>query len=315
MQLKSFFMKMTDGNELWINRWIPDSDTEIKGVIQLHHGLAEHSLRYDRLGSILAEHGYVLNAHDMRGHGQTGANAQKNKKGRMGRLAEKKGFDRVVEDLDEMIENLKKEFPGKKVILLGHSFGSFVSQGYIEKYGKRIDGVILSGTAGPQKALVGFGNIFAHILCCFFGPNSVLKLLYKLSFGGYNKRIEHPISDFSWLSKNQTNISMYESDDWCGIPLTTSFYVDMTGGLKKIHRNSNMKKIPRELPLLCIYGEEDPVGGYGKTVNKLMDIYKKNGLKDIQVKSYKDDRHEILNEDDKETVENDILNWLDSKIK
>ena len=89
----------------------------------------------------------------------------------------------------------------------------------------------------------------------------------------------------------------------------------MTSGLKKIHRSSNMKKIPQELPLLCIYGEEDPVSGYGKTIKKLMDIYKKNGLKDIQVKAYKDDRHEILNEDDKETVENDILTWLDNKTK
>lgn len=315
MQLKSFFKKMTDGNDVWINRWIPDSDVEIKGVIQLNHGLAEHSMRYDRLGSILAENGYVLNAHDVRGHGNTGDNSEKQKKCRMGRLAEKHGFDRCVEDLAELIDDLKKEYPGKKVVLLGHSFGSFISQGFIEKYGDRINGVILSGTAGPQKALVCFGNIFAHILCCFCSPNSILNILSKLSFGSYNKRVKNPTSEYAWLSKNETNIAMYESDDWCGIPLTTSFFVDMTDGLKKIHKNSNMKKIPKTLPLLCLYGEDDPVGGYGKTINKLMEIYKKNGMEDIQLKSYKEDRHEILNEDNKEEVEKDILTWLESKMK
>ena len=71
MQTKSFYQTMSDGCEIWINRWAPDSDVKIKGVVQLHHGLAEHSMRYDRLGSVLAENGYVLNAYDMRGHGQT----------------------------------------------------------------------------------------------------------------------------------------------------------------------------------------------------------------------------------------------------
>ena len=92
MQMKSFMMKMDDGYELCLNRWQPDSDDEIKGVIQLHHGLAEHSLRYDRFGSILAEQGYVLNAYDMRGHGRTAENADKNGTGIFGKLADKITF-------------------------------------------------------------------------------------------------------------------------------------------------------------------------------------------------------------------------------
>ena len=310
MQTKSLFIKMSDGFEIAVNRWLPDSPEDIKGVIQLHHGLAEHSMRYDRLGSILAEQGWVLNAYDMRGHGRTAENALTKGKGIFGKLADKDGFNRVVEDLHEMIDNMKSDFSGKKIILLGHSFGSFVSQGYIEKYGKDIDACILCGTAGPNPGLINMGSFIANLVKSIKGPDSIVPLLSKLSFGSYNKRIENPISDNAWLSKNETNVQMYEADQWCGFPLTTSFFCDMTTGLKMIHKMSNIKQIPNELPVFFIFGSEDPVGAYGKSIRKLHKIYQDKGMKKVYIKEYAGDRHEILNEDDKETVEADILGWI-----
>ena len=310
MQMKSFMMKMDDGYELCLNRWQPDSDDEIKGVIQLHHGLAEHSLRYDRFGSILAEQGYVLNAYDMRGHGRTAENADKNGTGIFGKLADKKGFDRAVLDLKAVTDNLKQDFPGKKTILLGHSFGSFVAQGFIEEYGKEIDGCILCGTAGPRPGLVAMGSLAAHVITFFTGKNKCLPLLEKLSFGSYNEKINPIRTKCDWLSKNELNVDMYMMDNWCGFPLTNSFYCSMLEGLAKIHKSSNMKKIPASLPLLFIWGSDDPVGSYGKTIRQLIEIYKSNGLQKIEQKEYEGDRHEILNENDKEKVENDIIEWI-----
>ena len=310
MQTKNFFMKMNDGAELAVSRWIPDSVEDIKGVVQLHHGLAEHCMRYDRLGSILAEQGWVLSAYDMRGHGRTAENAEKKGTGRFGKLADKDGFNRVVEDLHEMVDALKRDFPGKKTVLLGHSFGSFVSQGYIERYGKNLDGCILCGTAGPNPALINVGNCFAKLVRTFRGADSIVPLLSKLSFGSYNKKIEKPISDNAWLSKNESNVQMYEADQWCGFPLTTSFYCDMTDGLKMIHKTASINAIPNELPVFFIFGGDDPVGGYGVTIRKLHKIYQDKGMKKVYIKEYPGDRHEILNEDDKETVESDILGWI-----
>lgn len=312
MQTKSFTQTMSDGFEIFINRWAPDSDEEIKAVIQLHHGLSEHSMRYDRLGSILAENGYVLNAYDMRGHGKTAENAVTNKKGMFGKLADNDGFNRVVKDLYEITNAVKNVYPGKKTILLGHSFGSFVSQAYIEQFGDQIDGVILSGTAGPQRPLVFFGNIAAKLVKLIKGGDYISKLLDDLSFGSYNKRIENPKSKYSWLSANEMAVSMYEMDNWCGISLTTSFFCDMVSGLNQIHKPSNMKKIPENLPVFFFYGDQDPVGGYGKTVNKLFDIYKKNGIQRIELKAFEGDRHEVLNELDCEVVEKDIMEWISS---
>lgn len=310
MLMKSFTLKMDDGYELCLNRWLPDTEEEIKGVVQLHHGLAEHSLRYDRFGSVLAEHGYVLNAYDMRGHGRSAENADKNGTGIFGKLADKKGFDRAIADLKAVTDKLKNDFPGKKTILMGHSFGSFVAQGFIEEYAKDIDGCILCGTAGPQPALIFGGYLAAHIITFFTGKNKCLPLLEKLSFGNYNQRINPVRTKCDWLSKNELNVDMYMMDNWCGFPLTNSFYCSMLEGLSKIHKEKNIKKIPSELPVYFIWGSEDPVGSYGKTIRKLIEIYKANGMQHIDQKEYEGDRHEILNENNKEEVENDIIEWI-----
>ena len=310
MMMKSFTLKMDDGYELCLNRWQPDTEEEIKGVIQLHHGLAEHSLRYDRFGSVLAENGYVLNAYDMRGHGRTAEVAEKNGTGMFGKLADKKGFDRAVADLKAVTDNLKNDFPGKKTIVMGHSFGSFVTQGYIEEHGNEIDACILCGTAGPRPALVTVGSIATHIITFFAGKNKCVAMLDKLAFGSYNQRVKNPRTEFDWLSANPSNVDMYKMDNWCGIPLTASFFCSMMEGLTKIHKSANMKKIPTTLPVFFIWGSEDPVGSYGATIKNLIEIYKSNGMEKIDQKEYPGDRHEILNEDNKEEVENDIISWV-----
>lgn len=315
MKMNSFSLKMNDGCEIFLNRWEPDTPEDIKGVVQLHHGLAEHSMRYDRLGSVLAESGYVLNAYDMRGHGKTAETAIAKGEGRFGQLARKNGFETAVEDLAFIIESLKKDFPDKKIVLLGHSFGSFISQGYIEKYGERIDGCILCGTSGPQIPLAPIGKVVAKVVRAFKGPDATSKFLTKLSFGSYNKHIANPQTADDWISLNELNRQMYEMDKWCGFPLTVSFFVDITTALSTIHKKKNMKTVPTNLPVFFIYGKEDPVGGYGKTIEKLYEIYQKNGVKNLQIKGYENDRHEIFNEDDKETVEKDVLQWLSGVLK
>ena len=103
-------------------------------------------------------------------------------------------------------------------------------------------------------------------------------------------------------------------DNWSGTMLTTSFFNDMMKILNNIHKPGNMKKIPVNLPVMIMYGSDDPVGSYGKTVNKLFNIYRKNGISDLEMKVYEGDRHEILNEDDKEKVENDLISWLNKLL-
>ena len=158
--------------------------------------------------------------------------------------------------------------------------------------------------------LVGFGSLAAHIITFFTGKNKCLPLMEKLSFGSYNERVANPRTPCDWLSKNELNVDMYMMDNWCGFPLTNSFFCSMTDGLIKIHKSKNIKKIPVNLPVYFIWGSDDPVGTYGKTIKELIEIYKSNGMQKLEFKEYPGDRHEILNEDNKEEVENDIINWV-----
>lgn len=312
MKTLEFIRTMSDGFEVSVNQWIPDEDTEIKGVIQLCHGMMEHVLRYDRLGNFLAENGYVLQAHDQRGHGKTAQLSEEKGTGAFGKLAAKDGFNRVTEDLSENIIELKKQYPDKKLILLGHSFGSFVSQNYIETYGnKEIDMCILCGTSGPQP-LASFGRFANALFRLFRGENAKSKLFYNIVFGGYNKRIPSGERKYGneWLSKNSLNVELYNMDLWCGKMPVLSFFKDLLNGLCQIHSSANIKKIPQELPVFFIYGTEDPVGNYGSYIQKLISVYRKNGMKNVEYKAYETLRHELFNEAEWETVASDVLEWI-----
>ncbi|MBQ0003620.1 MAG: lysophospholipase [Treponema sp.] len=312
MTTKTFFQTMADGTQININRWIPDD--EAKGIIVISHGMAEHGLRYDRTASIFADAGFIVSAHDHRGHGKTAQNQKENGEPGFGYLSDKKGFEKTRDDLYEVVEQIKKDFPSKKVILLGHSWGSMIAQSFIEKYGNSIDGCILSGTRGPDNIGASSGLFLAKLLYLAGQKKRISNIIDSIAFGGYSKKLPKGSEPYDWLSHNKMNIEMYKADQWCGFKMTTEFYHEMFRMLKSIHKKSNMKKIPASLPVLFVTGTEDPVGVYTKTVKNLCSIYQKNGMSDVNAKYYIDYRHETLNETNSEIVHDDIIEWISKHI-
>jgi alpha-beta hydrolase superfamily lysophospholipase len=304
----SFFQTMRDGTQISVNRWIPDG--EIKAVIQLSHGMAEHALRYDRFGSQLAEQGFLVSAHDHRGHGKTAHYALSQNTGMLGYLADHHGFDCVTEDLNEIIQKCRSDFPEKKIILLAHSFGSFVGQSYCERFGTTIDGCILCGSAGPRRLLIAQARVIAFITGLVRGKKHCTPFLNRLAFGSYTKGIVPLKTSYDWLSRDAGEVALYKSDSWCGFVPTTGFFQDMFYGLSVIHRPKNIKKIPVELPIYILYGTDDPVGDYGKTIHALAGIYRKTGIYHVDERDYEGARHELLNETNRNEVVSDIVSWI-----
>lgn len=312
MQIQSFFQPTDDDFELFVTRWLPDEDVKIKGVICLCHGMMEHIMRYDKIATYFTEQGYIFNAYDQRGHGKTAQNAKEKNKGDFGILSSKHGDERVTKDLHLILTELKKSYPEQKIILLSHSFGSLVTQHYLETYGSSlIEKCILVGTSGPHYDGY-FGFILNRIMAPFVNPNKESKFFTKLAFGSYLKRIPKNQIETpeDWLSKSRENVTLYNMDEWCGKVPTFSFYRDLLSLTSKISFSKNIKKIPKDLPLLFLYGQEDPVGAYGKSIQALIRKCKKNGVKSIEYISYPTLRHEIFNENEWETVVKDILNWI-----
>ena len=280
---------MSDGTRVSVSRQVPRG--RIRALVQFCHGMAEHSARYDRLGSILAEHGYVFSIYDQRGHGKTAEYAAERKTGMFGSLADKDGFRRAVDDLYEITERLLADFPGRAVMLIGHSFGSFVAQSFIERYGSSVDACVLCGTAGPRLLLSHSGRLLvsAVSLCC--GRTYRSRFVEKMTFGSCNSRIEHPCREHDWLSRDASAVEAYEKDPWCGFTPTTGFFHDLLDGLCTIHTAGNIKRIPHALPVLLMCGDADPIGAYGTSVLKLYRTYKTAGMGSVGLIVYPGARH------------------------
>ena len=270
--------------------------------------MAEHALRYDDFAKTACKRGFAVVASDHRGHGKTGA-----KSGLMGYLADGDGFARVVEDQKEINAEIKKQYPGLPIVIIGHSFGSFVTQEYIERYGSTIKAAVLIGSAGPNPS-VSVALLLANLNCAFKGRKSPAKFMNALVFGSYNNRVKNPHTAFDWLSRDANEVKKYIDDEYCGFVCTAGFFQDFMRGLKRLHTQEALKGIPAALPVLITAGSEDPVSDGGKTLKALYRIYQDMGMQDVSLKLYENGRHEILNETDKEEVKADILGWIEARL-
>ena len=300
-----------DKEEIEINcyKW-ESKEKNIKGVVQIVHGMTEHALRYDFFARKLTEEGYIVYAHDHRGHGETSKSEEER-----GYIADKEGFDLLVEDVKELSDIIKKENEELPLILFGHSMGSFVSQRYIELYGDKIDGVILSGTNGRPDPITKLGIIISRDEMILRGRKAKSKVMDKLSFGDFNSNFKPNRTDYDWLCSVDEEVDKYIADPQCGFVCTTSYYYDLIRGLWKINEKENLKLIPKDLPVLIFAGDKDPVGDFGKGIIRLYECYKDLGIENLRYKLYKDGRHEMLNESNKDEVIEDILKWCNEILK
>ncbi len=304
--METAYRTMSDGASVAVYTWLPEQKP--KAVLHIVHGMAEHALRYDDFAKTACKRGFAVVASDHRGHGKTGA-----KSGLMGYLADGDGFARVVEDQKEINAEIKKQYPGLPIVIIGHSFGSFVTQEYIERYGSTIKAAVLIGSAGPNPS-VSVALLLANLNCAFKGRKSPAKFMNALVFGSYNNRVKNPHTAFDWLSGDVNEVKKYIDDEYCGFVCTAGFFQDFMRGLKRLHTQEALKGIPAALPVLITAGSEDPVSDGGKTLKALYRIYQDMEMQDVSLKLYENGRHEILNETDKEEVKADILGWIEARL-
>ena len=296
------YQTMSDGASLAVYKWLPEQHP--KAVLHIVHGMAEHALRYDDFAKTASARGFAVVAADHRGHGKTGA-----KSGLMGYLADEDGFSRIVEDQKEINAEIQKAYPALPIVIIGHSFGSFVTQEYIERHGATVTAAALIGSAGPNPS-VSIAALLANLNCALKGRKSIATFMNRLVFGSYNNRIKNPHTAFDWLSRDEREVKKYIDDEYCGFVCTAGFFQDFMRGLKRLHTQEALKGIPNGLPVLITAGSDDPVSNGGKTLKTLYRMYQDMGMRDVTLKLYENGRHEILNETNKAEVKADILDWV-----
>ncbi|HSH35532.1 alpha/beta hydrolase [Schnuerera sp.] len=305
---KTLKYKASDGQEIYAYNWRPEG-VNIKGIVQIAHGMAETSYRYKRFAERLVKQSYIVYANDHRGHGKTAASLDK-----VGYLGPD-GFNRMLKDMKEFTDFIRdREGNELPLFLFGHSMGSFLSQRYIGLYANSIQGVILSGTSGNQGLILNLGIRIAKREVAKKGPKTRSPRLNDLSFGSYNKKFKPSRTDFDWLSRDEKEVDKYIQNPYCGGIFTTSFYYDFFRGLKETFHKSNVEGIPKDFPVYIFAGDKDPVGNMGKGVLKLVKTYQNIGINDLEYKLYKDGRHEMLNELNRDEVMKDVIQWLNNHI-
>ena len=305
MQSSTFTLSTPDGTSVHVSRWLPDG--EVKAVVQIAHGLAEHSSRYARFAQRLTDHGYAVYASDHRGHGKTSSPRAS--------FADHDGWQTVIDDLHSVTAHARHEQQGVPVFLIGHSMGSLISRGYAAQYGSELAGLVLSGTAGGAGAVGKMAAFLASTQARLRGHTHTSGLMNKLVFGQYNAAFKPTRTDFDWLSRDPAEVDQYIEDPECGFVFSAGGFADLIRGAAQVNDDHTVNLVPRDLPIHLTSGDKDPVGGNGKGVQQVADQFKRLGVRDVTVTLWPDARHEILNETNRDEVEVEILEWLDAHLE
>jgi len=309
MKREEFYFDSRNGEDkIRAVRYTPENNT-VRCVVQIVHGMAEHVDRYEAFAEVLTQQGFLVTAQDHLGHGKSVAEG-----GTYGYFCEQDPATVLVRDVHRLKKMTQSLYPGVPYIIIGHSMGSFILRSYICRYGTGINGAILLGTGMASKGMVKFAKLLVGVQKLFCGSHHVAKGMHKILFGSYNQHITNPKTNVDWLTRDEACIEKYLADSLCGFPFTINGFATMFELVDRIGNQKNLSKIPKELPVYMLYGGEDPVGEYGKGVQRAYRQLQEAGLTNLQLKSYPDDRHELINEQDRDRVIKDICDWINSTI-
>lgn len=296
--------RVSDGCELQLYQWLPDAPS--RGVIQIAHGMAEHGARYRRVAERLTDAGWEVWASDHRGHGLTAPSPEA-----LGFVSEQGGWDRMVEDLKAIGDEIRAKYPRVPSILLGHSMGSFLTQTLMLRYPSMYDGFILSGSTAGGAPELPLAIGVARLERLRIGPKARSEVLRRLIFGLYNIYFEHRTPN-DWLSRDHAEVDAYGADPLCGVPNSTQLWLDSLGALARLGR-ADWRVVPSDCPIYVFAGTSDPVGDFGRRVRKLVRSMRAAGLRNVTEKLYEKARHETFNETNRDEVIDDVVRWLDAQ--
>lgn len=283
----TFTITGRDGTEVTAYRWEPAGTP--RGIVQLTHGMGEHLRRYDRLAAALVGRGFVVQGQDHRGHGATAGTPERH--GVLGTT----GWTGLVDDIGILLDAGRAAFPGRPVVLLGHSMGSFAAQQWVLDHSGEIDGLVLSGTA----------------VIDLLEPN--LDLDGPIDLSGFNAPFEQR-TGYEWLSRDEAEVDRYVADPACGFGLDVPGSKAMFAGGRVLADPDRVARIRPDLPVLITVGDADPVNGGLALLHPLADRLAAAGVKDVTVRIWPGARHEVFNETNRDEVVADLLGWLDRVV-
>lgn len=263
-----------DGVAIYVYRWLPRGRP--KAAVHVAHGMGEHARRYERIAAALCVAGYAVYADDHRASGRTGLEG-----GGLGNLGPR-SMEGAIDALHAVTTQVRAEHPDLCVHLVGHSWGSFLAQRVVERWGDELRGVVLSGS-------------------------TLLVDRFRLA-GDPNALFQPAVTPYDWLSRDEHEVALYLADPWCGFEV--AFPVD---DLRQL-AGPPVGGVPTGLGVLVLNGSQDVVGGVNGGGEALADAYRSLGLADVTYRGYPGGRHELFNETNRDDVTADLIEWLDHRV-
>ncbi len=296
-------------HKVFLTVYMPDAVPA--AIVQINHGLAEHSLRYQVFARYLCQKGYAVYVHDHPGHGQTAGN-----KSKAGHLPWEKGWDSMLDVIHGINKSIRKNHPGIPVFLFGHSMGSLLSRHYNAIYPMYFKGIILSGTSNPDLTSLKASLTLVKVMSFFKGEKHKSRWLNNFFYRKFNKAIAHPKTDYDWLSSDPVEVEKYLQDDFCGFQLSLGFFKNLLQGTMQMLKTERKLRFRKNLASLIISGKHDPVGQNGKEPRMLQEKYKQQGYFNTHLRLI-EGRHELLNEIPTIRIQTYevIAAWIESKLK
>ena len=306
---KNEFYYMSKDNKTQIHavEWLPDNQP--KAILQIAHGVTEYILRYEEFAKFLTEKGIAVVGNDHLGHGNSIAeNAKPMYFGPEG------SWDWVVGDIKTCMDLTKSKSPNTPYYLLGFSLGSFVARTFLIKYQEKLNGAIIVGTGQTSSFQIALAKFMANKEAKKVGENYTSPTIRKLTFETYNKIFAPNRTEYDWLCASEKSIDEYIKDPMRGGYMSAGLFREMLSGMAYTAKQDNINKIDKDLPILFLSGDKDPVGEQGKGVIKAYNCFEKAGIKNVNIKLYPRLRHDILREDCRQGIFEDVYSFITSNL-
>lgn len=301
-----FQHRFPGGQQGLVRCWRPKGAA--KALLQVVHGMSEHSARYARLAEALIGEGYAVYAHDLPGHGPHC------EPGMRGHFGDRRGWRVALSSIREVQRLAQREHPARPLVMLGHSMGSFLLQHYIADTGSTLAGAVFSATSGELGTLRRVGLALVRLEAALYGVRHPSLVGETLAFRNFNRAFQPARTPFDWLSRDPDEVDRYVADPWCGFRASTGLWIELLAVAGALTAPNRLRRVPRHLPILMVAGERDPASNGAAGPRALERKYLQVGLRDVTVKVYPDARHELFNDTCRDEVTRDLLQWLENRL-
>jgi alpha-beta hydrolase superfamily lysophospholipase len=292
-----------------LNLYVQRAEGTPRGVIQVNHGLAEHASRYARFAGTMSALGFHVYAHDHRGHGSTTAPDAP-----AGMFARKDGASKVIADVAAIHDLIAEECEGLPVILFGHSMGGLIALNLLLRH----PGRVAAAAIWNANFTAGLPGRLAQAILAWerfrLGSDVPSRLLPKLTFQAWARKLPQPRTEFDWLSRDEAEVDKYVADPLCGWDASVSMWADVFRFVFFGADDRNFGSVSRDLPVSLVGGEKDPATDGGKAVLNLANRMKRMGFSNLATRVYTETRHESLNELNRDVITEDFAAWADRAI-